>query len=67
MKRGLSIRWRIILVALAINALAITAFTAIAAWQEQDSFLRGVDGKLREAANSLPHLLPPGYQARIPE
>jgi sigma-B regulation protein RsbU (phosphoserine phosphatase) len=52
-------------VALAINALVITAFTGIAYWQERDSFLRGVDEKLHLAANSMPHLLPKGYLAAI--
>lgn len=62
---NLPIRKKIILVALAINALAIAAFTGIVYWQERDSFLRGVDEKLHIAANSIPHLLPAHYLADI--
>jgi len=65
MQRQLSLRKKIILVALAINALAIAAFSGIAYWQERDSFLRGVDDKLRVAASSVPYLLPDDYHARI--
>jgi sigma-B regulation protein RsbU (phosphoserine phosphatase) len=63
--RTLTIRKKIILVALVINAIAIAAYTAVAYWQERDGFLRGVDDKLHIAANSLPHLLPDGYHAAI--
>jgi sigma-B regulation protein RsbU (phosphoserine phosphatase) len=63
--QNLSIRKKTILITLVINALAIAIFTGIAYWQERDSFLRGVDEKLRLAANSMLHLLPSDYHAGL--
>lgn len=65
MLRHLSIRTKIILAALAINAVAIAAFTATAYLLEKRSFLQGIDEKLKVAAHSVPHVLPPAYHAGI--
>lgn len=60
-----SIRVKIILAALAINAIAIIAFSVTAYLLQERTFLQGVDAKLMVAAHSLPHLLPPHYHANI--
>lgn len=65
MQRRQSIRTKILLVALAINAVVIIAFSVTAYLLQERTFLQGVDGKLLVAAHSVPHLLPPSYHADI--
>lgn len=69
MKKRLTMRSKILLIAFAINLVCTIAFTITACTLQRNAFLEGVDRKLESVATVLPKLVPEGFhdKAQTPD
>ena len=65
MQRRLTIRAKILWIALAINALCTASYTVNSYYQQRQAYLEGVDQKLLAAARVLPLMIPVNFHAQI--
>ncbi len=65
MKKQMTIRIKVLLIAFFINALCTAVYTYFSCVNQEKIFLEGIDGKLRSTAYALPLILPKGFHDSI--